>query len=285
MLCSAVLNAVEVHAVYWTKGGQTPIKLEVTIPEDWTTKPSKDMEKSGDYLFTKERTVYMNLNVTDWEGDTTETYAAKKKGIEHIEKVIDGKSIFLKKVTKGGKRILIGRFMPASKVEINTQLVLYKQDTQIDAETQQALAILASAKIIAFPDTSDLEDKKAISVKTSLDKKFSKIEAYAKSGEADKFPRKCAIAHESLVKYAYPGAPKEIYDYYKNAENTCLGKLHTIALHESIKQNRSNVNCKKIELTLQINHLRTYLQKTNNMQEWDDFMEDYKEVCPNHLNF
>jgi len=60
-------------------------------------------------------------------------------------------------------------------------------------------------------------------------------------------------------------------------------KLFT-ALHPKLKEKGKSV-CKSMEITLQINHIPSHLQETNDMKIWDNFMDDYKKTCPHNQNF
>lgn len=120
--------------------------------------------------------------------------------------------------------------------------------------------------------------------KKQVDNTLSKIEKYANEGNKKKFPSTCATLDSSLVKYTFPDAPKEVYDYYEHATEVCRGKYHTIALHNTLKKEGKSV-CVSMEVTLQINHLKSHLKKTDDIAIWDAFMIDYKQTCPNNLNF
>lgn len=120
--------------------------------------------------------------------------------------------------------------------------------------------------------------------KKQLDQTLLKIENIAKEGKVKKFPSICAKTDTRVVKYVYKDAPKEIYDYYDHAKNVCRGKLHLLSLQEHLKQEGESV-CKKMEVKLQINHIKSFLTKTDDIAIWDKFMLEYKKTCPNNLNF
>jgi len=117
-------------------------------------------------------------------------------------------------------------------------------------------------------------------MKKNVDNDLKARESY----EAKKFPSTCARLDSSLLKYTFAEAPQELKDYYDKVQNTCYGKLHIMALHNKLQKEGDSV-CKSMEVTLQIRHLKSYVEKTNDMQTWDDFMIDYKKTCPNNLNF
>jgi hypothetical protein len=121
-------------------------------------------------------------------------------------------------------------------------------------------------------------------VKKSVDDNIAKVKSKALEGKIKKFPSICASFDTFLLKYTFPNAPKDIHAYYKNATNKCRGELHTIALHSHLKSNGSNV-CRSMEVSLQINHLKSFLKKTKGMNIWNDFMVDYKKTCPKNMNF
>ena len=143
--------------------------------------------------------------------------------------------------------------------------------------------------IVMLASTTTLYATKDISprvnfVKQSLDNKLLKIEEYAKVGKAKKFPYCCASTDSSLLKYTFPNAPQELKEYYDNAKNICYGRLHILALENKLNTDEKT-DCKKIEVTLQINHIKSYLKKSKDMIIWEDFMKKYKDACPDNLNF
>jgi hypothetical protein len=135
-----------------------------------------------------------------------------------------------------------------------------------------------------IPNTSHIIDPKIASSKKSIDEGLVKMTKYAEEGDAGKFPRKCAFTSTRLIKYTFPDAPKEIHDYYDHAKHLCYGKIHTQALHTKLRKEGKSI-CKQMETTLQINHITKHIKKTNDMPIWDKFMLEYKETCPNNLNF
>jgi len=124
---------------------------------------------------------------------------------------------------------------------------------------------------------------KITSTKQYIDKELLKVQKYADEGLSGKFPRKCAPFSSRLVKYTYPDAPKEIYDYYANAENVCYGKLYAMALQAKLKK-EGKIVCEAMEVRLQITHIKRHIEKTNDMPTWNSFMDDYKKICPNNSN-
>lgn len=295
-LCSVVLlismafttlSAIEVNAVYYTKGKPFPTKVEIDLPNTWMVKASSTPQKMGDYLITKKRSVYMNLTLSHWPGYTQKKYDAINTDNGYTNHSVNEKNIFTKEITKTRKRVNMGSFISTPKpISLDATLSLYDDylDKNVGVELQEAIAILASVKVLRLPDTEAIVDPKIASSKKNADDALAKLKHDALEGKSDDFPRNCAKVDPYLLKYTYPDAPQEVRDYYQNSKHLCYGKLHTLALQEKLKQEGKNV-CTKMEVTLQINHIKSYIEKTNDIAIWDKFMLDYKQVCPNNLNF
>jgi len=280
------LNATEINAIFWTKGKQIPVKVEVTLADSWYIQASKDVSKAGDYLISKKKSAYMLFNIYERANNTAETYANIQTRNGFTKHTMGDKQIFTKEILKDRRRVDIGRFISTpKKVSLSTTLSLYDNylDKNIDKELEEALLIMASAKIISFPDTSNIINPKIASTKKSIDDGLLKVQHYAENGDSDRFPATCVFADSHLIKYTYPNAPKEIYDYYANATTLCYGKIHAQALHAKLKK-EGNSACRLMEVTLQITHIKKHVEKTNDLPIWNNFMDDYKKICPNHNN-
>lgn len=279
------LNAIEVNAVYYTKGKPFATKVEIDLPSTWMVQASSTPQTRGDYLITKKRSVYMNLTLSHWPDYTKNKYDAMRTNNGYTSHSVNEKNIFTKEVTTP-RRVDMGSFVSTPKpISLAATLSLYDDylDKNVDVELQEAIAILSSVKVLNLPDTDAIVDPKIASTKKNADDALAKLKNDALEGKSDNFPRNCAKVDPYLLKYIYPNAPKEVGDYYQHSKHLCYGKLHALALHTKLKKEGKSA-CEAMEVKLQITHIKREIEKTNDMPVWNNFMDDYKKMCPNNTN-
>ena len=282
----AKANTIEVNAIIYMNGKPTPLKVELTLPNNWYIYPSKTPESTGDYLITKDQSVYMIIRLAEWGNYTPKTYANLQSSNGYSELAVNGNIVFTKEILEARRRFEMNYFIESKKTAISTTLSLYDDhlEKNIDNELKQVATMLSNAKVTFNLKNSNQANPKIASSKKSVDATLIKITQYAKNGELKRFPTICAKVDSHLLKYTFPKAPQEVKDYYNNAKNLCRGKLHTQALLATLNNEGVSV-CRRMEVKLQTNRIESFINKTNSSKIWNSFMANFKQLCPNNLNF